>query len=240
MHLGGIVIRQLQGELELQDSCGAAVGGLRHVQIPPRRAGCRRPRRPGRVLDHGGVRIGLAALLLFFLAALGFLGLGRLLGLGGGFRARRLLEQDEIGPGPATAQHQHRGERGGDHHHGRLLLARRAIALEGQTLFAFRNRRRQGSFPVRLGLRRLGLFLSKQHRPARPYARAERSGALEPTPSIAPTWLTIGFSRFARAAAFAGSSLRPAAALTKVLIDFIEEYSGPGLADLSGEVWSPD
>jgi hypothetical protein len=63
---------------------------------------------------------------------------------------------------------------------------------------------------------------------------------LELDPSIAPTWLTIGFLPDWRAAAFAGSSLRRAIALTKVLIDFIGENSGPGLADLPGEVWSPD
>jgi hypothetical protein len=43
-----------------------------------------------------------------------------------------------------------------------------------------------------------------------------------------------------RAAAFAGSSWRQAAALTILFVDFIDEKTGPRLADLGGEVWSRD
>jgi hypothetical protein len=70
--------------------------------------------------------------------------------------------------------------------------------------------------------------------PARPAADADV--VLGPTLSIAPLWLTIGFFAGRRAAVFAGSSLRPAAALTIVSVDFIDKISGPGLADLSAEV----
>jgi hypothetical protein len=60
------------------------------------------------------------------------------------------------------------------------------------------------------------------------------------TPSIRPTWLTIGFFPGWRAAVFAGSSWRQAEALTILCIDFTEEKIGPALAGLDSEVWSRD